>query len=364
MKVLVLITDYPRPDGTHAYMFAHVRNLYYVKHGIDVKVLNFASKSDYVIDGISVITLSTYEDNLEQYDVLISHAANVRNHYRFIKRYENNFKRFLFFFHGQEILCHNEAYPEPYPYVKKNTTLDKTIRQVYDWFKLQLWSKYYRDLSNKSEFIFVSQWIFNEFIKNTGLDNSVLGGHCHIINNSIGEAFEHCRWDHRTKKEFDFITIRSSLDGSKYCVDLVMKIAEDNPQLRVLLIGRGEYFEHNPKPHNVEWIPRSMNHEEMFSYLNRSACGLLLTREDTQGVMTCELAASGMPVITSDIAVCHEFFEAMPNVALISNGDLSDVLSISKRLQNNAPYPQDRTYFAENTIKKEVELIQKTTSRR
>lgn len=162
------------------------------------------------------------------------------------------------------------------------------------------------------------------------------------------------------RKKYDFITIRSNLDGSKYCVDLVVELAKRNPNKKFLIIGRGLYFNYNEKPDNIEWIGKSLNHEEMFQYLDESKCGLLLTREDTQGVMTCELAAYGMPVITSDIEVCHEFFSSMPNVIMINN-DLRgiDITSISMQLWNNRPYILDHSYYAENTIKREVELFKK-----
>lgn len=57
MKLLVLTADYPRLDGTHERMYVHVRNLYYAKKGYDVIVLNFASKIDYTIDSLKVISL-------------------------------------------------------------------------------------------------------------------------------------------------------------------------------------------------------------------------------------------------------------------------------------------------------------------
>lgn len=41
-------------------MYVHVRNKYYIQHGIDVTVLSFATKTDYVIDNIRVITEATY----------------------------------------------------------------------------------------------------------------------------------------------------------------------------------------------------------------------------------------------------------------------------------------------------------------
>lgn len=359
MNLLVLTKDYPRPDGTHERMFVHVRDLYYAQNGINVTVLNFACDYDYTIDGIKVISLQTYKKDNRQYDIAVSHASNLRNHYRFLKKYEKRFNHIVFFFHGHEVLKLTEDYPRPYAYMKGNNKLKLVVQKAYDKLKLRLWKRYYKKLAQKSYYVFVSNWIFNRFKNNLNLTENDLLNHCKIINNSIGATFESENYDVNCEKKYDFITIRSNLDGSKYGVDIVMKMAEENPRSKFLLIGRGHYFEHNKKPDNVEWINKTMNHSEMVSYLNQSRCAVLMTREDTQGVMTCELAAFGMPVITSDIEVCHEFFSVMPNVRMISNeGDFTKLCELRGEMESNLPYAKDKTYFAENTIAKETELFE------
>ena len=86
MRLLVLTAFYPIPGVTHERMFVHVRNRYYQEHGADVTVLNFAAQDCYEIDGIRVITLEKYEADQNKYDIAISHSANVRNHYKFLKK--------------------------------------------------------------------------------------------------------------------------------------------------------------------------------------------------------------------------------------------------------------------------------------
>lgn len=362
MNLLILTMDYPRLDGTHERMFVHVRNLYYAKNGFNVTVLNFSCKTDYVIDGIEVISLNTYEKEFghkkESFDIAISHASNIRNHYKFLKKHEKEFDKIVFFFHGHEVLYLNKEYPKPYFYVKTNRIRSGIFQDFYDAFKIKIWKKYYKKLAYKSYFVFVSNWIKNKFQYNTGLSDEDLLNHSYIINNSIGEAFERNSYDYKARKYYDFITIRSNLDGSKYGVDLVVELAKRYKDRKFLIIGAGCFFDYIKKPNNVFWINHSMDHKEMFKYINASKCGLLLTREDTQGVMTCEFAAYGIPVITSDIDVCHEFFSCMPNVEMINN-DLNyvDIVSISNRLWENIPYKKDETYFAKNTISQEIKLF-------
>ncbi len=360
MKLLILTAFYPVPGGTHERMFVHIRNKYYQEHGADVTVLNFDEQEDYEIDGIKVISLNTYVNSDEHYDIAVCHSANVRNHYRFLKKYESRFKHLVFFFHGHEMLYLTKDYPKPYDFTAESKLVHRIVQHSYDKIKIKLWRNYYKRLAHKSEFVFVSKWIYKRFLKNTGMTPSQLGDHCHIINNSIGAVFETNSYDLFSPKKYDYITIRSNLDGSKYCIDIFARLAKENPESKFLVIGKGRFFNHTPKPDNVEWIDRTLDHKEIIEYLNWSKCGLLLTREDTQGVMTCELVAFGMPVITSDIDVCHEIFDGMINVAMISNEDENIPLKeIYENLVGRMPYPKNNRYFANQTIEKEICLYKR-----
>lgn len=359
MKVLVLTAFYPVPNGTHERMFVHVRNQYYVQQGIEVTVLNFDADRDYEIDGIKVISLRTYEvkNDSVKYNILISHSANLRNHYKFIKKYEKRFKHFVFFFHGHEVMYMNRDYPRPYSYLDKGKKYKSAFQNVYDFIKIFVWKQYYKKLAEKSEFIFVSNWLWKQYQINANITEADLRNKCHIINNSIGAIFEQETYNWQSKKVYDFITIRSNLDGSAYCIDVVVELAKQNPNRKFLVIGNGKYFDYNRKPDNIDLINKTMKHKELLWYLELSKCAVMLTKHDTQGVMTCELAAYGIPVITSDIEVCHEIFGHISNVKLIGNDvgkiDLSTVLA---ELAKGVPYPKDKAYFADNTIAKEIEL--------
>ena len=206
MKLLVLTMDYPRLDGTHERMYVHVRDLYYKKQGLDVTVLNFACNYDYEIDGIRVIALDTYERLNEHFDIAVLHAANLRNHYRFLLKHDKEFRKLVFFFHGHEVLYLNKAYPKPYDYMRKNILLRNGIAQdAYDWLKIHIWKNYFKRVVDKTQFVFVSRWILNQFKNNVGLSEDDLKGHVYIINNSIGAAFETGIWDYAAEKKYDFI---------------------------------------------------------------------------------------------------------------------------------------------------------------
>ena len=357
-KVLVAVADYPNLEGGVALAFVHTRDKYYVQHGLDVTVLNFKAKADYNIDNINVITLDSYRKSNASYDVLICHAANLRNHYLFLKKYEKRFPHIVFFFHGHEVLKINEVYPRPYSYMKNGSKLRMNLQDCYDDLKLKIWRRYYPKLAYKSDFIFVSKWFYGEFKKYTHLNNRILKNHVHIINNSVGEVFEKNNYHYNGEKKYDFITIRSNMDDSKYGVDLVDKLARKYPEYTFLMIGRGKFYQINDVPSNVTWINRYLSHEEILSYIDQSKCGLLLTREDTQGVMTCELAVYGIPIITSDIDVCKEICGKLNNVSLISNNidevDLKETYSCL--LKKYSPI-KSTAYSYENTVNNEEKII-------
>jgi len=356
-KILVAVADYPDNHGSVALMYVHVRNKYYILHDIEVTVLNFAAKKDYIIDQIPVITLNSYKKEKKKYDVLVCHAANIRNHYLFLQRFGKAFSHLIFFFHGHEVLKINETYPKPYWYVKDHK-LKRKLQDLYDRFKLQIWHRYLPMVAHKADYVFVSKWLYKEFVHFTRLSKTALKGHIHIINNSVGVIFEEKSYSFTRSKKYDFITIRNIMDDSKYGIDLVDELAKRNPQYHFLVIGRGDYYKKHTIPENVVWVDRFLFHKEMLDYIDQSRCGLLLTREDTQGVMTCELSTYGIPVITSNIDVCREICGELENVELIDN-DLSKVnlAHTFEMLTGKKKLIKSDKFFYKNTVKREEKLI-------
>ena len=356
-KILIAVADYPDLNGNKAMMFVHTRNLYYVKHNIDVTVLNFAAKSEYTIDGINVIPLDKYVKDYIEYDILVSHSANIRNHYRFLKKYGHRFKRFIFFFHGHEIVRLNEVYPPKYKYIGESQLKNK-FQDIYDTFKLFIWKHYYPNIASKSEYIFVSKFLYNDFLHYTRIDEEKLLGHVHIINNGVGESFQRNKYKHDKEKKYDFITIRSNMDSSVYCIDLLCNVARKLSDKKFLLIGKGLWFEHNNKPDNITWINGTVNHDDLLQYIDSAKVALMLTKRDSQGVMACELASYGIPLITSDLLVCHEMFDTFENVAFINNEAVNNQIEqLYKNFSSIECDGNNEKFYNYNTIEKEIEII-------
>lgn len=356
---MVLVADYPRCDGSVALYYVHTRNLYYASHGIEVHVLNFAADEDYQIDGIRVYSPHSPDLALVPgtYDALVLHAPNLRNHYRFLQRYHHIAPNLLFVFHGHEVLRCSKVYPEPYAF-RRERLLDGVGRDLYDIVKLRVWRAAFERLASKSWFVFVSNWLRTEFFRWVRIDPAIVRSRSRVIYNSVGSAFEEGNYDRQCPKDYDFVTVRSFLDGSKYCIDVVTDIARHNPKLRFCVVGRGDFYRFYEKPHNVVHIDRSLNHSEIVALLNRARGALLPTRTDAQGVMACEVATFGMPLITSDIAVSAEVFAGFGNVAFIDNQNpMVDIAEVLNGIAH-VDAPKNERYFARNTSGAEVELLQ------
>ena len=72
----------------------------------------------------------------------------------------------------------------------------------------------------------------------------------YIIYNCIGEQFERNNYKVEKQKEYDFITIRNNLDGSKYGIDIVTRIAKNNPQYKFCVVEK-EIFISLTKPQTL-----------------------------------------------------------------------------------------------------------------
>lgn len=354
-KILVIAESYPNPQGGVELMYIHTRNLFYAESGIQVTVLNFRAKEDYIIDGIRVISKKTYYRAPNSYDVLVLHAANLKNHIRFLCKYGKNFKKYLFFFHGHEVMRINYDYAKPYPYIK-TSKIKKVIQNVYDSIKLWVWRNLIPRVLNKSFFVFVSNWMYEMFMKNVRINPQLLKGKTSITYNNVGREFEKLQYNDELKHHYDFITIRAKLDGAKYAIDIVNQLAHNSPKSKFLVIGKGDYFKYNEKAKNIEWRDTTLSHEEIISVLQDSKFALMPTRTDAQGLMMCEMAAFGIPIITSNIPVCHEVFDGFQNVYFLDNNDKKYSLDIFKDV--NSFCNKDTRFYIENTVKRELEVIE------
>lgn len=314
-KLLVIAEGYPSFQKLYNMSYVHSRNIEYLKLGVEVDVINFSSKEDYTFEGINVYTKGKHID-FSSYDAVLSHAPNIRNHYRFLSKNYNKIKKIVFFFHGHEILITEDYYPAPYVWQKDTYWIEKKLRKAYDQFKLLLIKSFLK--KEKVGSIFVSEWMLEEGLKNLKMQDKDKR-RMTVINNSINYSFYNNHYIFNSEiKKADFVTIRP-LDGRKYAVDKVVDLARNNPKYTFHIYGKGDFFKHNTKPENITVFENFIEQKDIPNLLNHYSAAVMPTRLDAQGVMMCEMASYGIPTLVSDLPVCREMLENFPNCIFISN---------------------------------------------
>lgn len=318
MKLLILTQSYPTSDSPYAMSYVHTRNLAYKNLGCNLIVVNFSALKEYEFDGIRVVSPASVDFNVECYDLIISHAPNLRNHIRFLNKFSNVV--ICFFFHGHEVLRVIKDYPPPYAWrtQAKLYFFSSLSMNLYDSFKLfflRIWFAR-KNKKNKVGMVFVSDWMREQFEKNIKVSVLDVCKKYAIIHNAVGDAFEKNKFDFECEKIADFVTIRP-LDDSKYAIDLILEFAVKNPNKKFHIYGRGDYFCFNSMPDNVQVFNFFLLQKNIPSLLDLYHYAIMPTRYDSQGVMVCEMACYGIPVITSDINIMREVLSGFPNVMYV-----------------------------------------------
>lgn len=360
MKILVLAQDYPSDTNKYAMNFVHTRNLEYKNNNIEVNVLSFNTKNEYQYDGISVVTEeeAVKKKLYSTSEIVISHAPNIRNHIRFLNKYMNDIAQLIMFFHGHEVMKMNNYYPKPFSFMptkKKN----KYVQNIYDTYKLFAIKKFIlKQIKNrKLQMVFVSNWMRDVFIENTKIDPKTVEENSVIIPNSMNNVFLDKTYIPNDDKKGDFITIRP-LDNPKYGVDIVVDIAKKHPHLSFDIYGKGDLFKYIDKPENVTVFDEFLKPEQLAEKLNGYRCAIMPTRLDAQGVMMCEIASYGMPIITSNLPICKEMLQEFHNVWFVNNDSPAVSLDIVLQEINLVHDPKTKEIFSlQKTTLKEIELF-------
>ncbi len=358
-SVLVLVQGYPSLSDRYNMAYVHTRLLGYLQAGLDVTVLNFGAQACYHYEGVQVLTEAAYLNQRNKYSYLIAHAPNLRNHWRFLLRYGQSFPRWIFFFHGHEVLHKQNYYPAPYTYSRHQQPLLRLADRLYDHVKLRLLHRSFKDWLQQGhlQLVFVSEWMQQAFFDNLKLERELVLAHAHVIPNAVHPAFLSTHWQQHSRLNADLVTIRP-LDNPKYAIDQVAELARQHPDLRFDVFGRGQYFEHNPPSANLRTYDRFLNPEEMLHLLPHYRAALMPTRLDAQGVMMCELASFGMPLITSDLPICREMLQSFERVHFLESPQDPLAHLIQKLSQN--PLPSHQPFAFKALIQQELALLKQT----
>ncbi|MGV3524212.1 MAG: hypothetical protein ACO1RX_08310 [Candidatus Sericytochromatia bacterium] len=364
-KVLVLVQGYPRSEDRYNLAYVHTRLLAYAAAGLRVQVLHFGAAGSYVYEGIEVLCPSDWQQRGLREGVLVAHAPNLRSHLRFLLGPGRRFARWLFFFHGHEVLAKQRYYPAPYAYTQqKQGPLWPLFDRAYDALKLQIW-RYWLSRwlpQGHLQLVFVSDWMREAMLLCTGLDPALLQARQHVIPNSVHPALYGARWQAPQQPRADCVSFRP-LDNPKYAVDQVRELALANPDLRFHVYGRGAYFHHFPAPPNLEWFDVFLTPEAIAAKLNDYRAALMPTRLDAQGVMMCELACSGLPVITSDLPICHEMLGPFARSAFLSSSQQALEPVLTRLAQAPFSLAAAQRFGPAATVQREIQLVQEAFAR-
>ena len=355
--IWILAQTYPSPDQQYQQSYIHTRLLFYKSQGLECAVLSFSARVSYEYEGISIFSLGDFEAlSIQKIDLLISHAPNMRNHIRFMVRYQKQIQEMIWFIHGHEVLIKHHYYPKPYAFQSQSHLIRRVLNGVYDHLKVRILKWLIQSWFKHLHLVFVSRWMQDAYFECVGTERQATLRRASIIANAIHPVFLEQRYQPNSLFKADFVTIRL-LDLSKYAIDIVVALARANPLLTFDVYGEGDYFKHHQKPDNLRHFPYFMTPQDIPSVLDQYRCALMPTRLDAQGVMMCEMASYGIPVITSDLPICQEMLAGFENSYFIDNQDGSQPLgSILESIHFLGGDPRERFSEAE-TVQKEIDLI-------
>lgn len=358
MRILVLSSGYPSPSNQYNCTWAHTRSIYYAANGIIVNATTPEIEEPYEIDQVPVIPpkVAIKYHHAKPYDLVISHQPNLRWHLPFLKNFRTT--PLLLFMHGSESMWINHDYPKPYDFMQEGFA-KRTIRDAYDFLKFRALTKFLNSNHERIKIIFVSNWMRNIFEKNLPkVDLAKIPNQ--VINNSLNPAFFDTKYTPPTNPVADFVTLRR-LDYSKFAIDLVCKLATTNPDKTFHVYGKGNYFKFNKQPRNLRVFEQHIKASEIPNLLSKYRYALMPTRCDAQGVMACEMAAFGIPLITTNIDVSKEMFGGVQNATLLDFEDFEKSFNHKPSDNTKKTINARERFSVENTLQRELLIIRSST---
>lgn len=357
MRILAVCQGYPSSNSPLTMAFVHSRNVLYQAAGHEVEVLSFGTETSYEWGTIKVFPQSAFDAaKFKSFDSIVFHAPNLRNHLRILKIHPELLPKTVFVIHGTEWIRRWSYYPKVFSFEQKPLKiLKRGMGYVYDEIKLRAWKRFLnKNEASGLKIIFVSNWIREQAGKCIGFDFISTKLDVQVVHNPIHPAFLASTFNPTGEKAADFVTLRP-LDDSRHAIDVVCKIAQDNPDKTFHVFGKGSYFKNILAPKNISVFHEMFPQDKLPELLNRYRAALLPTRLDSQGVLMCEMASFGMPTLVSDIPICREMVGNFKNVAFISNDN--PVLPPLPAAIQDATSESVNKFLPQKTVEQELRII-------
>ena len=372
---LIVSPGYPSDDNKYNCGFVHTRVLEYQKlnWNMDVVVINtYLNYGKYNYQGIDVTTGNFYflRSLLQRkkYKKILIHFFD-NNYANVLESIDLTDTMLYFFLHGAETLYWD--YPKyASHYFSKPLEINEAMRN--DFAIKDFYIKKYNEMSN-AKWVFVTNWTKErcEELLNIKFNNYEIVP-C-LINTKL---FKFTDKDENLRKKI--FVIRKFDDLNSYSLDIVVRIIlelsrrEFFKDLEFDIYGSGSLHDIILEPikdfENIHIHNTFLTHEEIRKVHETHGIALFPTRFDSQAVSSCEAAASGCAVITSDIPGVRQF---MPdNLGIMCEVEnYVEYADVVEKMYNDPKYFKkvaklesesvSSKFGYENTIKKEIEMYSK-----
>lgn len=369
---LVISPGYPSADNKYNCGFVHTRVLEYkrLNWNIDVVEINASlNYGKYKYQGVDVITGNFYflRSLLQskKYKKILIHFFD-NNYANVLESVDLSDTMLYFFLHGSETLYWD--YPKyASQYFSEPTEINDSMRK--EFAIKDFYIKKYNEMPN-AKWVFVTNWTKErcEELLNIKFNNYEIIP-C-LINTELFK-FEEKNKELRKK----LFVIRKFDDLNSYSLDIVVRIILELSRrkffqdLEIDIYGSGSLHDLILEPirkfDNIHIHNKFLTHEEIRKVHETHGIALFPTRFDSQAVSSCEAAASGCAVVTSNIPGVRQF---MPdNLGIMCEVEnYIEYADVIEKMYNDSSYFKkvaklesdsvSNLFGYENTIKKEIEM--------
>lgn len=369
---LLLTNNYPTYNNIYKNGFVHSRVKEYHKQNIKCDVFRLVEEElSYhefqnidVFNGNKSTLHKLISDN--KYKRIFVHFLD-ENMWEVLKDFNKDIEIFIWV-HGAEI---QPWWRRKFLYsndIEINDAMKKSFKREH------FWNSIFKNLSEKTKFIFVSNSFANEVMKDYNFN--IPTKQYSIIHNTIDtDIFNFIPKDEEQRK---FILSIRPYATNTYANDLSVKAVLELSKkswfkdLEFKFIGDGILFEETLEPlrkfDNVSIEQRFLTRQEITNLHKNYGIFLVPSRMDTQGVSRDEAMSSGLVPITNNIAAIPEFVDSNCGILVEGEDHFGLAQGIEKlyhnpklftTLSNNAASRVRSQSSVELTTDKEIEFISK-----
>lgn len=369
---LVISPGYPSDDNKYNCGFVHTRVLEYKKMNwnVDVVEINaYLNYGKYIYQDVDVTTGNFFFLRCllqkKKYKKILIHFFD-NNYANVLESVDLSNTMLYFFLHGAETLYWD--YPKyASHYFSEPLEINDSMRK--EFAIKDFYIKKYNEMPN-CKWIFVTNWTKErcEELLNIKFNNYDIIP-C-LVNTDL---FKFDDKDESLRKKI--FVIRKFDDLNSYSLDIVVRIILELSRrdffkdLEFDIYGSGSLHDLILEPikdlENVHIHNKFLTHEEIRKVHETHGIALFPTRFDSQAVSSCEAAASGCAVITSDIPGVRQF---MPyNLGIMCDVEnYVEYADVVEKMYNDSTYFKkvakmesesvSSKFGFDNTIKKEIEM--------